>query len=377
MHSAASSLQCTIIYSPFIIFPFIIYSTIFVIFVLCLLYLLCFFFTAMESAASEILIDGAPFFRLYKDGRIKRLSGTENVPPGLDPQTNVESKDVLYSQEIAQSVRIYVPGTVVTSAQKLPLLVYFHGGGFCIESAFSPTYHNYLNALVAEAKIVAVSVNYRRSPEHPLPAAYDDSWTALKWVASHYIGTGPEQWLNHYVDFANVYLSGDSAGANISHHLAVKITNEKLDGMNLVGIILNHPFFWGKEPVGDEVKKPAIREKMDGIWRLAYPTTSGSDDPWINPIDDQSFGRFLGCKRVLVCVAEKDVMRHRGWYYCEKLKNSEWGGEVEMMEAQGEDHVFHLNKPNCPNAVAMLKKVAEFINQVTKRRRASGGQSKL
>ncbi|KAK8311424.1 hypothetical protein V6Z11_D02G248400 [Gossypium hirsutum] len=133
--------------------------------------------------------------------------------------------------------------------------------------------------------------------------------------------------------------------------------------MNLVGMILSHPYFWGKEPVGDEVKNPAVRAKFEGVWRLASPTTSGSDDPLINPIDDQSFERFLGCKRVLICVAENDILKYRGWYYCEKLKNSGWDGEVEVMEAEGEDHVFHLRNSCCSNAVAKLKKVAEFMNQ--------------
>ncbi|XWS62884.1 hypothetical protein CRYUN_Cryun06bG0048900 [Craigia yunnanensis] len=315
----------------------------------------------MESTTSEILFDGAPFLRVYKDGRVERLVGTQIVSPGIDPKTNVESKDVLYSQETGQSVRLYIPKNV-SSTQKLPLLVYFHGGGFCIETAFSPTYHSYLNSLVAEANVIAVSVDYRRAPEHPIPVAYDDSWAALKWVASHYSGNGPEEWLNCYVDFDKVYLSGDSAGANIAHHIAIKIGKEMLDGVNLVGIVLAHPYFWGKEPVGDEIKDPAVRAKMEEFWRLASPTTNGSDDPWINPIDNQSLVS-LGCSRVLVCVAEKDILRHRGWYYCEKLKKCGWGGEVEMMEAQGEDHVFHLLKPTCKNAVAKLKKVAAFMNQ--------------
>ena len=99
----------------------------------------------MESTTSEILFDGARFLRAYKDGRVERLVGTQIVSPGLDPKTNIESKDVLYSQETGESVRLYVPKNV-SSTQKLPLLVYFHGGGFCIETAFSPTYHNYLNS---------------------------------------------------------------------------------------------------------------------------------------------------------------------------------------------------------------------------------------
>ncbi|KAE8721817.1 putative carboxylesterase 13 [Hibiscus syriacus] len=313
----------------------------------------------MEAAASEILIDFPPMLRSYKDGRIERFLGTQIAPPGLDPKTNVESKDVVYSQEASQSARIYIPPN---ATGKHPLLVYFHGGGFCVETAYSPTYHNYLNPLVAEANIVAVSVDYRLAPEHPLPAAYDDSWEAVKWVASHRDGNGPQEWLNRHADLNNIYFSGDSAGANIAHHMAVKMTKEKIDGVHLDGIVLAHPYFWGKEPVGDETKDPAIRDKIDVLWRLSCPNTSGTDDQWINPIDDPSFGN-LGCNRVLVCVAEKDILKQRGLYYCEKLKQSGWGGEVELMEAKGEDHVFHLHNPNCENAAAKLKKVADFINQ--------------
>ncbi|KAA8545886.1 hypothetical protein F0562_020663 [Nyssa sinensis] len=283
-----------------------------------------------SSTGDEVLFEFPNFIRVFKDGRVDRLIGNDVVPPSIHPETGVQSKDVAISPEINLTARLYIPKTT-NPDQKLPLLVYYHGGGFCIETAFSPTYHTYLNSLVAEAKVVVVSVDYRRAPEHPLPASYDDSWAALKWVASHSTGDCHDPWLNQYVDFENVFLAGDSAGANIAHNMAIRIGSEPVEGIKLVGIVLIHPYFWGKDPIGAEGADMNKRGSVDGLWRFVNPLSSGSDDPLINPILDPRFSR-LGCRKVLVCVAEKDVLRDRGWYYYEELRKNGWGGVVEMME---------------------------------------------
>ena len=62
------------------------------------------------------------------------------------------------------------------------------------------------------------------------------------------------------------------------------------------------------------------------------------------------------------CVAEKDALKDRGWYYKEVVEKSGWQGVVDVMEAKEEDHVFHLFNPQCENAVAMLKAIVSFIN---------------
>lgn len=56
--------------------------------------------------------------------------------------------------------------------KKLPLVVYIHGGGFSIASAFHLGYHKYVSSLVAQANVIAVSVDHRLAPEHPIPACY-------------------------------------------------------------------------------------------------------------------------------------------------------------------------------------------------------------
>ncbi|KAH9617652.1 hypothetical protein KSS87_012245, partial [Heliosperma pusillum] len=81
----------------------------------------------------------------------------EVIPPSIDSLTGVESKDVVISTETGVSVRLYKPQSV-TSNEKVPLLVYFHGGGFVVETASSILFHSYLNVLSSKAKIIVVSV---------------------------------------------------------------------------------------------------------------------------------------------------------------------------------------------------------------------------
>ncbi|CAH8386315.1 unnamed protein product [Eruca vesicaria subsp. sativa] len=314
---------------------------------------------------SEIAFDYSPFLKIYKSGRIERLIGETPVPPSSTPQNGVISKDVVYSPDHNLSVRVYLPEK---AGEKLPLLVYFHGGGFIIETAFSPSYHTFLTAAVSASDCVAVSVDYRRAPEHPIPISYDDSWTSLKWVFTHIAGTGPESWLNKHADFSKVFLAGDSAGANIVHHMTMRAAKEKLSpelsDSGISGIILVHPYFWSKTPVDDmETKDATVRSKIDSIWMIASPNNKdGVDDPWLNVVQSESVDiSGLGCGKVLVLVAEKDILARQGWGYKVKLEKSGWKGEVKLVESEGEDHVFHLMRPDCEKALEAMNIFAGFL----------------
>ncbi|KAF8406338.1 hypothetical protein HHK36_008425 [Tetracentron sinense] len=277
-----------------------------------------------SSMSTEVAHEFLPFLRVYKDGRVERFLGTAFVPPSLlDPQTAVSSKDVVIVPETGVSARLFLPN-ITDPHRKLPLLVYFHGGAFCIESPFSHMYHSCLNSLVAEANVVA-------------------------WIASHSKGEGPEAWLKDHADFRRVFFAGDSAGANIAHNMAMRVGASELHGVNLVGIALVHAYFVGK---GGSVGK---------FWYFLCPSTTGSDDPRVNPAVGPSLAG-LGCTRVLVCVAEKDDMRERGWFYEETLRKSGWEGDVEVMETEGEGHVFHLFNPTCEKALELMKHLSRFIN---------------
>lgn len=307
----------------------------------------------------EVTYEFPPFIRVYKDGHAERIQNSEFVPPSLDVQTGVSSKDVVIDSQTGLSARLYLPKVKSNSTTRLPLLIYIHGGGFCIESAFSPTYHHYLNSLVAQANVVALSVDYRRAPDHHLPIAYEDAWASLQWVISN-SKSDKDVWLNKYADMNRVFLAGDSAGANIAHNVAVRAGISDLKDFKITALLLVHPLFSGAEPVGGEVTS-LNHVRSAKLWRAVCPSGTGPDDPCINPVKDPNFSR-LGCRSVLVCVAERDKLRDRGWLYYEKLRSSGWNGVAEFKETQGVKHVFHLYDPTCNKAKDLMHRIVTFLS---------------
>ncbi|XP_073103863.1 tuliposide A-converting enzyme 2, chloroplastic-like, partial [Elaeis guineensis] len=286
------------------------------------------------------------------------------VVTAIDPETGVTSKDVVIDPETGVSVRLFLPKLDDMAPKKLPIYVNFHGGSFVVGSAFDSLSHHYLTPLVAKANVVAVSVDYRLAPEHPLPIAYEDSWAALKWVVSHAAGGDAEPWLAEHGDFGRIFLDGCSAGGNIAHHMALRAGAADFGpGVRIRGMVLVHPYFARRDPYPSELVDKVLKEKMDGLWLLACPGTVGMDDPLLNPLAQAAPSlKGLGCEKVLVCVAEKDVGKDSGRAYYEGVKKSGWGGEVEWLESEGEGHAFHLGKLNCEKALELMERTVKFIN---------------
>ena len=107
-------------------------------------------------------------------------------------------------------LRIY-RGAGTSAGERLPCLVYLHGGGWVIGNLES---HDRLCRQVANvAGICVVAVDYRLAPEHRFPAALDDAAFALRWVADHAVdlSIAPER----------IGVGGDSAGGNLAAVLAL------------------------------------------------------------------------------------------------------------------------------------------------------------
>ncbi|CAN6204657.1 unnamed protein product [Urochloa humidicola] len=320
----------------------------------------------MGDSGSGVVAFECDSFRLYSDGHVERTGDMDTVPAGFDAATGVTSKDVVIDATTGVAARLYLPAAIQTAATttKLPVLVIFHGGYFVVGSAGRPGFHGFVNSLVAGAGAVAVSVDYRLAPEHPLPAAYDDAWGALAWAAS-----GADPWLADHGDLGRVFVAGASAGANVAHNTAVAAGSSSnaataaLAAARIEGVILLHPSFCGERRLEGEVEEFWQANKKR--WAVIFPgARGGSDDPRINPMaaaaGEPGLAKLAG-RRLFVATASEDPRAPRGRAYCEAVRASGWPGKVEWFETEGEGHCFFVSDHGSRDAVALMDRVVAFV----------------
>lgn len=320
-----------------------------------------------KDDTGDISVDLYPFIREYKGGRVERFLLSPFVPASEDAATNrgVATKDVVIDKTTGVSARLFLASRAAAAAgERLPVIVYIHGGSFCTESAFCRTYSYYAKSLAARTGALVVSVEYRLAPEHPIPAAYDDAWAALQWVASL-----ADPWLADYADPERTFLAGDSAGGNIAYHTAVRASR---DGslVDIEGLVMVHPYFWGSERLASETVRDGVAmfppDLVDRLWPFVTAGHAGNDDPRINPPPEEVAS--LTCRRMLVAVAEKDSLRDRGRQLAARMRDcaGAWAGDdVTLVESEGEDHGFHLYNPLRATSKKLMESIVQFVNQPT------------
>lgn len=106
---------------------------------------------------------------------------------------------------------VYLPGVGTVGAAALPVILYFHGGGWVI--ADRKVYDGGARGLAKQTGAIVVSVDYRQAPEHKFPAAWDDALAAYRWLTLNAAEIGG--------DPARLALAGESAGGNLAVATAV------------------------------------------------------------------------------------------------------------------------------------------------------------
>jgi acetyl esterase/lipase/cation diffusion facilitator CzcD-associated flavoprotein CzcO len=246
------------------------------------------------------------------------MQATEAVrPPG--PAVGEIVDGILPGAAERLDYRLYRPA----SPGPHPIVAYFHGGGWVLGSLDSDD--PLCRDLCVRSDAVIVSVNYRHAPEARFPAAADDAFAAVRWIAANAIELGgiPGQ----------LAVAGWSAGANIA--AVVCQLARDAGGPDILGQVLLTPV------IDADFSRPSFEENADGYILTAalmrwfwdnYANPADRSDPKASPLR----GDLSNLPPALIVTAEFDPLRDEGVAYAEALAAA--GVPVRHLPARGHIH---------------------------------------
>jgi monoterpene epsilon-lactone hydrolase len=230
------------------------------------------------------------------------------------------------------------------------VLLYMHGGGFIFGSL--ATHRALIARLAMAAGVRAFSVDYRLAPEHPFPAALDDSLAAYRGLVNN--GIAPDK----------IIVAGDSAGGTLALALILSLKNEgaplpaaavcisPVTDMLWTGSSMRtkagiDPIFpeGGSSPLGTSIHSHYI----------------GSEDPR-NPMISPLYGDMHGMPPVLFHVGGDEVLLDDSARLAERVRAA--GGQAELVVWSGMWHVFQVFAPFVPEATQSIRQMGQFIRRV-------------
>lgn len=262
----------------------------------------------------------------------KQPSLTEAVKKVLEskgkPTAPLEMASVVDRQLPLESgplgARIYTPKT--DDAAPLPVVVYWHGGGFVLANL--DTYDASARVLAEESDAIVVALDYRRAPEAKFPAAHEDAFAGYQWVVKNAASFGG--------DPTRIALAGESAGGNLAVNVAILARDQKQQAPR--HLLLIYP-----------VTQPNLETTSYQTWANAVPldrpmmewflqhymnTPGDARDPRLSLVD----ANLAGLPPTTIVNAEIDPLLDDGELLEKKLKEAKV--DVKRKTYQGVTHEF-------------------------------------
>ncbi|HEY4076187.1 MAG TPA: alpha/beta hydrolase [Rhizomicrobium sp.] len=268
-----------------------------------------------------------------------QITGPKDVPVGRVDNFNIPGPggDI--------RARSYAP---VAASGPLPVLIYFHGGGFVSGSLES---HDGLCRLfAAEGGFKVIAVDYRLAPEYSYPAPVDDAWAAVQWIEANATSLG--------VDAGRVAVGGDSAGGTLAA-VVTQMAKEK-GGAKIAFQLLMFP----NTQIGGETASMhefAVgyfleRRAIEYFYGLYAPSGVDRNAPGVSPLKAKDFS---GLPPAYVMLGGYDPLHDEGLAYAEKLRAA--GVKVTIADYAGLVHCFIYLQTVLPQAHDAVAKAAKAV----------------
>lgn len=245
-------------------------------------------------------------------------SGVLELPKA--PLVRVEDWEIPARDGAALPARLYAPGRTL-----LPVLLYFHGGGFTIGSVAS--HDSLCRELSRLSGCAVVSLGYRLAPEHRFPTAVNDAWDATQWLALHA--------RSHGLDGSRLAVGGDSAGGTLA---AVCALYARAGGLPLSLQLMFYPgcAAWQDAPSHDRFAHGLVLEKPHIEWFFDQYIDHADREDWrfapLNAPDVE------GVAPAWFGLAECDPLIDDCLAYADKLRAA--GVAVDLEIYRGVTHEF-------------------------------------
>ena len=211
-------------------------------------------------------------------------------------------------------IRIYRPN----EKNNVPVIVYFHGGGFVQYNLDS--HDNVCRRLCKMNEAVVISVDYRLAPEHKFPIPLEDCYDASKWIYENHSNLRIEQ--------SEIFIAGDSAGGNLAT-VVCKLLLKK-ENIRLAGQILVYPCTDAtlSQPSIDRLGKGYFLSKDKMQWFMEQYTRNYDDcyDPLVSPLFAED---LVGLPPTFLFTAEFDPLIDDGRKYAQLMEQSGVGCHLQ------------------------------------------------
>jgi acetyl esterase len=280
---------------------------------------------------------GPPIYTLTPTEARKVLSGLqasslEKVPTAENPPAVIENKTIPGGRNGEISIQIVKPQD--SDNKTLPVVMYFHGGGWVLGDF--DTHERLLRELANGAHAAIVFVNYTLSPEAKYPQSLEEAYAATKWIAEN------GQSLN--LDSSRLVVAGDSVGGNMATSVAL-LAIERGDP-HIAFQLLFYPVTDANFDTQSYLKYQEgywlARDGMKWFWSNYLSNDTNRKEPTVSPLQ-ASIDQLSKLPPTLIIVGENDVLRDEGEAYAHKLMQA--GVPTTATRYLGTIHDFVMLNP--------------------------------
>jgi len=247
--------------------------------------------------------------------------------------------------------RLYRP-LVAHSIDALPLVIYLHGGGWCIGDV--ATYDGFCRRLANASECAVLSVDYRLAPEHPYPAAVQDTMFALEWAVENADLLG--------IDAARIALAGDSAGGNLALVCALLARERGLDLLRYLALIYPSTQIESSRPSRECFADGYFLDRESLRWFFERYLPEGDAGDWrTSPFLADTLS---GLPPMFLVMAEYDPLVDDCLAFADRVDRE--GGVVERMMVDGVVHGFATLPKLFPEASAAVEAIGARLRRALK-----------